>query len=136
MKRNKSPRPDYVRQQERFGLAMITPSMVFLFIMAFFPLAALVTMSFFCIDLTYPVGNGWVGLENYLQMLEDARFWHAIHLTVVYTISTVILQVVIGLALAMAFFRGFRGEGFLRVSVLLPMILAPVVLPGASSMTT
>lgn len=127
MKRNKSPRPDYIRQQERFGLAMITPSMVFLFIMAFFPLAALVTMSFFCIDLTYPVGNGWVGLENYLQMLEDARFWHAIHLTVVYTISTVILQVVIGLALAMAFFRGFRGEGFLRVSVLLPMILAPVV---------
>jgi len=48
-------------------------------------------------------------------------------LTAVYTIITVLLQVVIGLALAMAFFKGFRGQGVMRVSVLLPMILAPVV---------
>jgi len=90
-------------------------------------LIALVVMSLFCIDLTFPMGNGWIGLENYAEMLRDSRFWHAIRLTFIYTVSTVFLQVAIGLALAMAFFRGFRGEGILRVSVLLPMILAPVV---------
>ncbi len=60
-------------------------------------------------------------------MTEDARFWFSLKLTVIYTIITVFLQVVIGLALAMAFFRGFKGQGIMRVSVLLPMILAPVV---------
>ena len=123
----KKARPSYIRKQERFGLAMTTPSLLFLFAMAAFPLIMLMVMSIYTIDLTFPAGNRWVGVKNYLQMMDDSRFWHAIKVTVIYTASTVLLQVVIGLALAMAFFRGFRGEGFLRVSVLLPMILAPVV---------
>jgi multiple sugar transport system permease protein len=60
-------------------------------------------------------------------MTKDARFWFSIRLTAIYTVITVTLQVVVGLGLAMAFFRGFRGQGLMRVSVLLPMILAPVV---------
>jgi multiple sugar transport system permease protein len=78
-------------------------------------------------DLTFPMDNGWNGLENYLEMFRDTRFWFSIRLTVIYTAITVVLQVIVGLALAMAFFRGFRGQGLMRVSVLLPMILAPVV---------
>ncbi|MDD5205596.1 MAG: sugar ABC transporter permease [Desulfobacterales bacterium] len=120
-------RPSYIRKQERFGLIMTAPSLLFLAAVAALPLLILVVMSTYTIDLTFPSGNRWVGLKNYMQMMGDSRFWHAIRVTVVYTASTVFLQVTIGLALAMAFFKGFRGEGFLRVSVLLPMILAPVV---------
>lgn len=120
-------KPSYIRQQERFGFAMITPSILFLFLMAAFPLIMLVAMSGFRIDFTNPSENQWVGLGNYLQMFHDSRFLHALKVTAIYTISTVLLQVVTGLALALAFFRNFRGQGFLRVSVLLPMILAPVV---------
>ena len=120
-------RPSYIRRQERFGLIMTAPSLLFLAAVAALPLVILVVMSTYTIDLTFPSGNRWVGLKNYMQMMGDSRFWHAIRVTVLYTASTVFLQVTIGLALAMAFFKGFRGEGFLRVSVLLPMILAPVV---------
>ncbi len=125
-KRSK-PKPSYIRKQEWFGLAMTAPSLLFLAGMAALPLMILVIMSTFTIDLTFPVGNRWVGLKNYVQMTGDSRFWHAMWVTAIYAVCTVFLQVTIGLALAMAFFRGFRGEGFLRVSVLLPMILAPVV---------
>ena len=120
-------KPDYIRRQEHFGLAMTAPSLIFLLAMAAIPLLILVVMSTYTIDLTFPAGNRWSGLRNYTQMMGDSRFWHAMGLTAIYTAATVILQVIIGLALAMAFFKGFRGEGFLRVSVLLPMILAPVV---------
>ena len=68
---------------------------------------------------------GWA--RNHLALLHDGRFWNAIRLTCIYTVSSVFLQVAIGLALAMAFFRSFRGQGILRVSAPLPMILAPVV---------
>jgi multiple sugar transport system permease protein len=91
------------------------------------PLVSLLAMSFFRIDLTSPMDNGWAGFENYAEIVKDQRFWHSMRLTAIYTAVTVVLQVAIGLALAMAFFRGFRGQGVMRVSVLLPMILAPVV---------
>lgn len=120
-------KPAHMAQWERFGWAMISPAMLFLILMAAFPLVSIIIMSTFRIDLTYPLDNGWVGLENYLALLHDGRFWNAIRLTCIYTVSSVFLQVAIGLALAMAFFRSFRGQGILRVSVLLPMILAPVV---------
>jgi multiple sugar transport system permease protein len=106
---------------------MVSPSMVFLIAVTTLPLASLLAMSFFRIDLTSPMDNGWAGFENYSEIFKDQRFWHSIRLTVIYTAITVVLQVVIGLSLAMAFFKGFRGQGVMRVSVLLPMILAPVV---------
>lgn len=117
----------YQKQWERFGYAMISPSMIFLILVTTVPLVSLLVMSCFRIDLTYPLDNGWVGLANYTEMLRDERFWYSIRLTTIYTAITVVLQVVIGLGLAMAFFRGLKGQGLLRVSVLLPMILAPVV---------
>jgi multiple sugar transport system permease protein len=106
---------------------MVSPSMVFLIAVTTLPLVSLLSMSFFRIDLTSPMDNGWAGFENYAEIVKDHRFWHSMRLTAVYTTVTVLLQVIIGLALAMAFLRGFRGQGAMRVSVLLPMILAPVV---------
>lgn len=117
----------YQKQWERFGYAMISPGMLFLILVTTVPLVSLLAMSCFRIDLTYPLDNGWIGLENYIEMAQDERFWYSIQLTAIYTAITVVMQVIIGLGLAMAFFRGLRGQGLLRVSVLLPMILAPVV---------
>ena len=124
---SKNKKARYQTQWEIFGYAMISPGIIFLLIVTTVPLISLLVMSCFRIDLTYPLGNGWNGFENYLEMAKDARFWHSILLTAVYTVITVFLQVVIGLGLAMAFFRGLKGQGIMRVSVLLPMILAPVV---------
>jgi multiple sugar transport system permease protein len=106
---------------------MVSPSILLLLLMTTFPLVSLVVISFFRIDLTFPMDNGFIGLENYRTLLNDQRFWYSFVLTAVYTVSTVTLQVLLGLSMAMAFFRRIRGEGVLRVSVLLPMILAPVV---------
>ncbi len=117
----------YQKQWERFGYAMISPGMMFLVLVTTVPLVSLLVMSSFRIDLTYPLDDGWIGLENYVEMFNDDRFWYSIRLTFIYTVTTVVLQVAAGLGLAMAFFRGFRGQGLMRVSVLLPMILAPVV---------
>ena len=122
-----SKKAGFQKEWERFGYAMVSPGMVFLIAVTTLPLVSLLAMSFFRIDLTSPMDNGWTGFDNYAEILKDQRFWHSIRLTAVYTAITVVLQVVIGLALAMACFKGFRGQGAMRVSVLLPMILAPVV---------
>jgi len=112
---------------ERFGWTMSAPSVLFLIAMTSIPLLSLLVMGTWRIDLTNPMGNRWIGISNYLEMLQDSRFWNAAWVTAIYTVSTVVLQVALGLVMAVALFRQVRGQGLIRVSVLLPMILAPVV---------
>jgi multiple sugar transport system permease protein len=120
-------RPGYLVGEERFAWLLAAPSVFVLAVMTTVPLLALVVMSTFRLDLGAPFRNRWVGVDNYIRMLGDARFLEALRITAVYTIATVVLQVVLGLALALAFFRLRRGLGALQLAVLLPMILAPIV---------
>lgn len=105
---------------------MVSPSLVVLLLVTSLPFIALVAMSLANIKLTGD-STGFAGLGNYLQMLRDGRFLHSLAITVVYTVATVLLQLVVGLALALALFRLGRGQRVLTVAVVLPMILAPVV---------
>ena len=60
-------------------------------------------------------------------MGSDPRFWNSLLLTFIYTGSTVVLQVVIGLSLALLVLQIPKGQGMLRVAAILPIVLAPVV---------
>lgn len=114
------------RAEVRFAWLMISPVLLVLMAIGTIPLAALIVMGFFRIDFISFQPDGFAGLENYRAMIQDSRFWDSVWVMAIYTAVTVIFQVVIGLALAMALFRPLRGQGILRVALLLPMILAPV----------
>jgi multiple sugar transport system permease protein len=71
--------------------------------------------------------SGFAGLDNYAKMGGDPRFWNSLLLTTIYTGATVVLQVVIGLALALLVLQIPRGQALLRIAAILPIVLAPVV---------
>ena len=106
---------------------MIGPGLLLMVALSTLPLVMLVGESLFRIDLTSPAGNGWTGLSNYVRLLNDGRFWDAMQITAIYTASTVALQVVIGMGMALLLFRPFRGQNLVRTLLLLPTILSPVV---------
>jgi len=112
--------------EERFAWLMISPSLLVLLLVGTAPLAALIIMGLYRIDLIGFRPNGFVSLENYRDMLQDDRFWGSVWTMLIYTFTSVFLQVVIGLTLSLALFRPLKGQGILRVALLLPMILAPV----------
>lgn len=91
------------------------------------PLVYLAWTSLNRIDLSMPWLSGFVGASNYVKMGDDPRFWNSLWLTVVYTGSTVVLQVLIGLSLALLVLQIPRGQALLRVGAILPIVLAPVV---------
>lgn len=122
-----SRRTGLQRSEERFAWLMILPAMLLLMLVGTAPIVALVVMGFRRIDLLGFRPNGFVGFANYRELLSDGRFWDSLRIMVIYTASSVVLQVVIGLALALALFRPLRGQAVLRIALLLPMILAPVV---------
>ena len=91
------------------------------------PLVYLVWNSAMRIDLSMPWLGGFAGVDNYAKMGGDPRFWHSLWLTLIYTASTVVLQVVLGLSLALLVLRIPRGQAAMRIAAILPIVLAPVV---------
>lgn len=115
------------RQEQRFALALLAPALILLVLTTTIPLVYLAWNSLHRIDLGMPWLSGFAGLDNYTKMGGDPRFWSSLWLTVVYTCSTVALQVAVGLSLALLVLQIPRGQGLLRIGAILPIVLAPVV---------
>ena len=113
--------------ERRFALALTTPGIVVLLLTTTFPLLYLIWNSFQTINLAMPFLDGFAGVDNYVQMLDDARYWHAIKLTAIYTTTSVTLQVLIGLGLALMVMQIPAGQWIFRIVAILPIVLAPVV---------
>lgn len=116
-----------VAEERRFALALFLPAFLMLLLATTFPLVYLIWNSFLRLDLTRPWVSGFAGGDNYAQMLADGRFWHSLQLTAIYTGTTVVLQVLVGLGLALLVMQIPKGQGALRVGAILPIVLAPVV---------
>ncbi len=113
--------------ERRFALALFAPAFLVLVLTTTAPLVYLLWSSFMRIDLSMPWLSGFAGLGNYVQMAGDPRFWNSLVLTGIYTVSTVVLQVAIGLSLALLVLSIPAGQAVLRVAAILPIVLAPVV---------
>lgn len=119
--------PTLAAQERRFAFALLAPALLLLVLSTTVPLVYLAWTSLNRIDLGMPWLTGFAGLDNYARMGGDARFWNALWLTAVYTGSTVVLQVAVGLSLALLVLRIPKGQAMLRVAAILPIVLAPVV---------
>ena len=119
--------PSLEVQERRFALALFVPALALLLLTTTVPLVYLVWTSLFRLDLGMPWLSGFAGFGNYMKMGSDPRFWNSLLLTLIYTSSTVVLQVVIGLSLALLVMQFPKGQGILRIAAILPIVLAPVV---------
>ena len=73
------------------------------------------------------LGRPFVGLTNYVDAVSDPRFRGALYHTLFFAATSVTLELVIGLWLALALNRAFRGRGLVRASVLVPWAIPTVV---------
>lgn len=115
-------------RERRFAWLLVAPAIACVLLIAVFPLGWTIWESLHHHDLRMPwLGHPFVGLDNYLAIARDARFWAALGHTAFFTIVSVALELILGLALALALNRTFRGRGIVRVSVLLPWAIPTVV---------
>ena len=67
------------------------------------------------------------GLTNYRNVFHDQFFWEAMRTTAKYVICAVTIETLLGLGLALLVSREFRFGGPIRVGLILPMTIAPLV---------
>lgn len=117
-----------MKDQARWAWLLIAPSLFIVATMALLPIFLAFLQSFFLRDLTVPqLGTPFVGLDNYLYIVRDSRFWAALNNTVFFTVVSVFLETALGLALALMLNRAFSGRGLARAAILIPWAVPTVV---------
>lgn len=109
----------------------LVPALVFIVAILLYPLAYELYMSVHNVSAgNFLAGNApFVGVQMYREVLSDPAFAHSLLITVIYTVSCLVFQFAIGLALALFFNRAFPGNGVLRALMLLGWML-PLVVTG------
>lgn len=115
-------------REARLAWRLMAPALVLVSLLALVPLLATAVESFFLHDLRLPwLGRPFVGLANYREAFGDVRLREALARTAVFTVASVTLELLAGLALALALDAVGRLRGAARVIVLLPWALPTVV---------
>src|SRR5262249_50234150 len=106
----------------------IAPTMVLLLAINIFPLIWTIQLSFTNYRANRPnaaVKN--IGIDNYANILSDPDVWAGMQVTARFVIVTIVIETVLGFALAYLIDRKFRGHGFWTTVILIPMMLSPAV---------
>lgn len=106
----------------------VAPTIFLLLAVNIFPLIWTIWLSFTNFRVNRP-NNAveWVGLENYRRILGDADIWNTMQATAHFLIWTIVLQVLIGFALAFLINKKFRGNDLWTTIIVFPMMLSPAV---------
>lgn len=116
----------YFTKQDKAGLAFITPSMLVFAVFVFFPMI----MSFIYSTESFNMmltNTKFVGVQNYLKLFSDERFWNALKNTIYYTACMVPLQVVFALLAGLALEKSTKFNSFVRSIYFLPAICSMTI---------
>jgi trehalose/maltose transport system permease protein len=122
-----APKTAVGRQQERLGWLLVLPSLVVVFAVAIYPLYETFRLSFTNTRLASAREVRNVGWENYSDLLADDLWWTAMRNTLIFTVSSVTIEAILGMIVALTIHSAFRGRGLVRTSMLVPWAIPTVV---------
>ncbi|WP_392693392.1 carbohydrate ABC transporter permease [Bradyrhizobium sp. RDI18] len=112
--------------QARLGILLLLPAMLLLAGLTLYPVLYGVWLSLHHKHSFFPQ-QSWAGLENYWFLLADPEFSESVWRGVVYSVSTITLQIIIGVGAALALNQYFPGRSLVRGIVLFPYVIPTVV---------
>ncbi len=107
----------------------LSPTMILLLLIAIFPLIWSLYLSFTRYSVIKDAATGpvWIGLANYARLLSDPGVWNRFSTTAGFVVPSVLIETLLGFALALLLNRNFKGRGGVMTLMLIPMMLSPVV---------
>ncbi|MDW8084478.1 MAG: sugar ABC transporter permease [Candidatus Caldarchaeum sp.] len=74
-----------------------------------------------------PLDSTWVGFDNYISILTNPRYLGAVLRTTLFAVGSVVLQVLVGLSIALLFYYGVYGRRILSTIMIMPMMSPPII---------
>lgn len=118
----------YIEPKDRWYYLLLLPTMVVLLAVNIYPLLYSVYVSLTNYKLTSASTPDFVGLQNYISLVQNPDFLKAMLNTLIYVLFAVSIEIVLGLAIAMLLYRLGKAGNYLLSAFLLPMMLTPVII--------
>jgi multiple sugar transport system permease protein len=120
----------------RLAAVLLSPTLIVLALVVLYPILSAFRESFYTsgqkLDANGFIvkGSTFVGLDNYSAIFSGdtgSRFWTAFYNTTFFTIVCVVLETVLGVAMALIMHKAFKGRSIVRASILVPWAIPTVV---------
>jgi len=113
-------------KQGRAGWLLVLPALLLLCALTLYPVAYGIWISFFNKHSFFPEQN-FIGLANYAAVFADEEFWRSLKLGLIYSLTTITLQLVLGVGAALLLNEAFTGRGLVRAVAIFPYVIPTVV---------
>ena len=117
----------YGSGERKLALAMLSPSMIVIALVAAYPIGYAIWLSLNEYSVRVPGLSRFAGFDNYTEAFASTEFWEAVIATFLFTAISVTIELLVGLGMALAMHEAFRGRGILRTVVLVPWAVLTVV---------
>jgi multiple sugar transport system permease protein len=77
--------------------------------------------------LNLPAMKGFIWFQNYLNFFSDPKFWNTLKISLLYAGVTVIVELLLGLGIALLLQKRSRLNNFISILLLLPLMTAPAL---------
>ncbi|MBY4037953.1 sugar ABC transporter permease [Rhodococcus fascians] len=111
---------DGKKAERRLGLLLVAPAAILMLAVTGYPIVYAFWLSLQKYNLAFPEDRQFVGISNYVTVLSDGYWWTAFGVTAGITIISVIIEFILGLAVALVMHRTIFGRGLVRTVVLIP----------------
>ena len=116
-------------REQRTAWILLLPALLLLLFVFAYPIGRAFWLSLFTKNLGTELQPVFSGLDNYVRMAGDGRFWQSFWTTTVFTTSTVVLELLLGMGIALVLNQRFLGRSLVRTTAILPWAL-PTALIG------
>ncbi|GEL94902.1 sugar ABC transporter permease [Cellulomonas composti] len=124
----KPERSERARDEARLGWLLAGPAFVVMIAVTVYPILQAFFDSLYSYRLTAPADREFVGGQNYAVVLTDPVWWGAFGVTTLITVVTVLVELVLGFALALVMHRAIKSvRTMLRTVILVPYGIITVV---------
>lgn len=118
---------DLAARRARTAWLLLLPTTVVVLLVAGWPLLATLRYSFFDVSSLDLSRQRFVGFDNYVRLFQDPNWLTSVKNTVIFTVSSVSLELLLGLAIALILNSAFRARGIVRAAILIPWAIPTVV---------
>ena len=126
-KSKRVPLSEGARAERKLGWLLCSPAVLVMIAVTAYPIAYAVYLSLERYDLRFPAQHKFIGFDNYQSVLSSPYWWHALVVTLVISAISVIIELVLGMLLALLMHRTLFGRGTVRTAILIPYGIVTVV---------
>jgi multiple sugar transport system permease protein len=116
------------RREQLIGWLLLIPALLVLSLVFVYPIVRAFWLSLFTENLSTQLQPVFSGLANYSRMLGDGRFWQSMGNTTIFTVVSVLLELVLGMGIALVLNQSFRGRGVVRTIAIIPWALPTAIM--------